>query len=152
MAKNAPRSVSSRLFLLAHARKAAQVGQADLDRGLLHRPLGRPAGGAERARDRLALVVEHGDPVGDEAAFAGLGAVQLAGQRRLAAAAHAVAHHDDLAHLEHLHSELERRRDAVIARIGLERRDQRGDVRTTKTSPGRTSKICAGRHGCPSRR
>src|SRR5688572_14451709 len=88
-------------LLLAHARKGAQVGEADLDRGLLHRPLGRPALGAELARDRLAHLVEHLDPVGDEAALAGLGAAQLLGQRGLAAAAHAVAHDHDLAHLEH---------------------------------------------------
>src|SRR5688572_13125308 len=116
------------LLLLLDARAGSQVGEADLDRGLLHRTLGLSPGRAQLPGDRIARSVEHLDPVGDEAALARLAAVQLLGKRRLATAAHAVAHDQDLAHLEHLNRELERRRDPVVAGCGLERRHQRGDV------------------------
>ena len=63
-----------------------------------------------------------------EAALAGLGAMELAGQRRAAAAAHAVPHDHDLAHLEHLHCKFERRGHPMMPRVGFERRHQRRDV------------------------
>ena len=54
--------------------------------------------------------------------------VELAGQRRRAAAAEAVAHHHQLLDLELGDGELQRRRDAVIIVVRLERRDEIGDV------------------------
>ena len=61
-------------------------------------------------------------------AFAMLGIVELAGQRRRAAAARAVAHDDDLFDLELGHREFQRRRNAVVPAAGLERRGEVGDV------------------------
>ena len=61
-------------------------------------------------------------------ALAMVGMVELAGQRRRAAAAKAVAHHHQFVDLELGHREFERRRDAVIMIVALERRDEIGDV------------------------
>ena len=54
--------------------------------------------------------------------------VELAGERRRAAAAHAVAHDHDLVDLELGHRELQRGRDAVVATARLVGRGERGDV------------------------
>jgi len=56
------------------------------------------------------------------------GVVELAGQRRGAAAAKAVAHHHQLVDLELGHREFERRRNAVIILVGLEGGHEIGDV------------------------
>src|SRR6478735_5738702 len=64
-------------LLFEHIGERAQVGEADLDRRLLHRSFGRAAGGTEFPRDRLARFVEHFDPVRDETALARLGAMEL---------------------------------------------------------------------------
>src|SRR5690349_17569947 len=60
--------------------------------------------------------------------FAMLGAVELAGERSSASAALAMTHDDDFLDLELSHSEFQRRRHAVVAGRGLERRCECGDV------------------------
>ena len=115
-------------LLLLNAGEGPEVGKTDLDRGLFHRALGSAALGTELGRDRVAHIVQHRDPVGDEAAPAGFRAVQVLRQRRLAAAAQPMPHDHDLANVEELHRELERGGNAVIARRRLERRHHRGDV------------------------
>ena len=57
-----------------------------------------------------------------------LGIVELAGQRRRAPAARAVAHHHDLFDLKLGDRKLERGGHAVVARLGLEWGRQVGDV------------------------
>ena len=79
-------------------------------------------------RDHVSRAVEQANPIRHEATFAARRAVQFLGQRRLAAAAHAVAHHHDLLNLQLLHRKLKRSGNAVQAGCGFERRDQRGDV------------------------
>jgi hypothetical protein len=57
-----------------------------------------------------------------------LRAMQRLRQCRLAAAAHAVAHHHDFLDLQHLNREFQRRRHAVMARRGFIGRHHRGDI------------------------
>ena len=73
----------------------------------------------------VAGFVEHLHPVGDEMAFAGLGIVELAGERCRATAAQAMAHHQDLTDVKLGDGELQRGRDAVDSR-GWSRKGARG--------------------------
>ena len=95
-------------LLATDAGEGPQVLQADLNPGKFHRLLGGPAFNAVPRGNWLPRFIEQGNPVGDESAFAGLVAVQFLGQRRLAAAAHAVAHDHDMADFEHLHGKFQR--------------------------------------------
>ena len=123
-------------FLFTDTGEASQVGKADLDRGKFHRALGLASRRPEITRDGFAHIVEHIDPVRDESALAGFVAMQILGQRSLAAAAHAMAHDDDLANIQELDCKFQRRRYAVAAGRGLERRDQRGHIADDKNLAG----------------
>ena len=99
-----------------------------MNASLFHGPLCRATFGSVLCRNFIAGIVEQGDPVGNETAFARLGAVHLAGEGGLAAPAHAVAHDHDFLHLQHLNGEFQRGRNAVVAGIGLKRRNHRRDI------------------------
>ena len=75
--------------------EGAQIGQADPHRFLLQRPA-RGLLVDAAGDDAIARLVEHIDPMGDEAAIARRGALEAPRQRRLDAAALAVAEHNDL--------------------------------------------------------
>ena len=67
----------------------------------------------------VARSAQHPHPVGDEMALAGLGIVELAGQRRSTTAAESMAEHEDFADVELGDGELERGGDAVKAAARL---------------------------------
>ncbi len=115
-------------LLAPNARKSPQIGKADLDRGQFHRVLGRATFGPVFLHNRQARVIEQCDPIGNEAAFARLCPMHLAGQRCLAAATHAMAHHHDFFHTQELDRKFERRRNAVMAGCRLEWRDHRCNI------------------------
>src|SRR5690606_5472150 len=81
-----------------------------------------------RGPDLVARRRQHLDPVVDEVALARSGLVELAGQRRRAAAAKAVAHDDEVGDFELGDAEFERRGDAVIIVVRREWRHERADI------------------------
>ena len=115
------------------AGEGAQIGKADLHRFMLHCPDGSGCRFCAMPVDNLfPRIVQHFDPARDEAAFAGLGILEILRKRRSTAAAGAMAHDEDFRDLQLGDSKFQRSRYAVPPAAQLERRDEVGDIANDK--------------------
>lgn len=118
----------SRSLAFLHERESAKIGEACLDRFVLHRMKRILGTVAIFGDDSIARAIQQIYPVADKTAFAGFGIPEVALQRGLTATAFAVAHYKDFIDLKLLHRKFKSRRDAMIAARRFERRHQRGDI------------------------
>src|SRR5437868_6305045 len=116
------------LLALGDPGECAQICEADLHRFPFHVEKGLSVELMMMRPDAVAGAAQHSHPIGDEMAFAGLGVIELAGQRRRAPAAQPVSHDEDLTDVELDDGEFERGGDAMIAARRLVGRGQRSDV------------------------
>ncbi len=122
-----------RRFTLLNAGKCAQIGEADAHGGMFHREQSLISViMAMFGDDGDAGVIEHFDPARDEAAFSGLGILEILEQSRATPPALAVPHHHNLAHFQLRDRKFQCSRNAVPPATQFEWWHQIGDVADDK--------------------
>src|SRR5690349_23648785 len=115
-------------FAFHDPRKSAEVGEADLHRLSFHVEKGLAVDLLMPRANLVAGSIQHAHPIRDEMAFTRRRIFELPRQRRRAASAEAMSHHQDLAHLELRDRKLQSRRYAVKTAARFVGRGERGNV------------------------